>query len=65
MPALVYSQVNPEDVDTTQEDHAYDECRYVLVSGPIASSAPRAVRPRAYSLLDTEESYGGYEWLRL
>lgn len=48
VPALVYSQTHPEDVDTTQEDHAYDECRYVLMANPIsprekaaADNAPR------------------------
>ena len=42
MPALVYSATNPEDVDTTQEDHAYDECRYVLMANPIS---PRETKP--------------------
>lgn len=32
LPSLVYSSTNVEDVDTTQEDHAYDECRYVLMA---------------------------------
>ena len=42
VPALVYSATNPEDVDTTQEDHAYDECRYVLMANPIS---PRETKP--------------------
>lgn len=32
VPNLVYDEKNVEDVDTTQEDHIYDECRYVLMS---------------------------------
>ena len=28
-----------EDIDTRQEDHIYDECRYVLMENPI--SPPR------------------------
>jgi hypothetical protein len=28
IPALVYSEKNVEDIDTTQEDHIYDELRY-------------------------------------
>ena len=40
IPNLVYSEVNVEDIDTTQEDHIYDECRYVLMENPI--SAPKA-----------------------
>lgn len=36
MPTLVYDDKHVEDVDTTQEDHIYDECRYVLMAHPIA-----------------------------
>ena len=36
LPALCYSTSNPEDVDTTQEDHIYDELRYVLLEYPIS-----------------------------
>lgn len=35
IPSLVYSQTKVEDVDTTQEDHIYDECRYVFMENPI------------------------------
>lgn len=41
LPALVYSQVNVEDVDTTGEDHIYDECRYVCMENPLASPVGR------------------------
>ena len=36
LPALVYSQVDVEDVDTEGEDHIYDECRYVCMESPCA-----------------------------
>lgn len=36
IPNLVYAQSDVEDIDTTQEDHIYDECRYVLMANPIA-----------------------------
>lgn len=36
IPALVYDEKNVEDIDTRQEDHIYDECRYVLMENPIA-----------------------------
>ena len=36
IPNLVYDDKNVEDVDTKQEDHIYDECRYVLMSRIIA-----------------------------
>lgn len=35
IPQLVYDDVHVEDIDTDQEDHIYDECRYVLMSNPI------------------------------
>ena len=37
VPALVYSQVDVEDVDTSGEDHIYDECRYVCMANPVAA----------------------------
>ena len=36
IPALVYDEKRVEDIDTTQEDHIYDECRYVLMENPIS-----------------------------
>ena len=36
VPALLYSQSDVEDLDTHQEDHAADECRYFCMSRPIA-----------------------------
>ena len=35
IPTLVYSETDVEDIDTKQEDHIYDECRYVLMDHPI------------------------------
>ena len=35
IPNLVYDEKNVEDIDTTQEDHIYDECRYVFMQHPI------------------------------
>ena len=36
IPALVYDEVNVEDVDSKhQEDHNYDEFRYIVMSRPI------------------------------
>jgi hypothetical protein len=36
IPTLVYDDKHVEDIDTDQEDHIYDECRYVLMEHPIA-----------------------------
>jgi hypothetical protein len=33
--SLVHDSVNPEDIDTRQEDHDYDACRYFLMTNPI------------------------------
>ncbi len=41
IPSLVYSQMDVEDVDTTGEDHIYDECRYVCMEHPCA--APQGI----------------------
>ena len=44
IPALVYDEKRVEDVDTSQEDHIYDECRYVLMEHPIAPRRNEAER---------------------
>ena len=45
LPSLVYSQTDVEDVDTAQEDHLYDQCRYVCmkrrISPPVVKEEPR------------------------
>lgn len=35
IPTLMYSETNPEDLDTTLEDHVADETRYMCMSRPI------------------------------
>lgn len=51
LPALVYDEHNPEDVDTDQEDHAYDALRYALTD-------PRQHAPR-------KAHAGVNPWMRL
>lgn len=36
IPTLVYDEKRVEDIDTRQEDHIYDETRYVMMNSPIA-----------------------------
>lgn len=36
IPNLIYSETDPEDVDTTCEDHIYDEWRYMSMKWEIA-----------------------------
>ena len=47
LPELVFDQVNVEDVDTSQEDHAYDALRYLLssVKEPTQKSSSKTVNP--------------------
>ena len=42
IPALCYDSKNPEDVNSAQEDHIYDECRYVLMEQPVSPRAAHA-----------------------
>ena len=45
IPNLVYDESNVEDIDTRQEDHIYDECRYVLMEHPISAAPAEPVPP--------------------
>lgn len=54
VPSLVYSQSDVEDIDTTAEDHIYDEVRYVAMENPI-NPPENKQRIRLYSPLDTED----------
>ncbi|NIO20902.1 MAG: hypothetical protein GTN76_09230 [Candidatus Aenigmarchaeota archaeon] len=40
VPSLALDKNNPEDVDTKQEDHIFDEVRYALMSRPIFIGEP-------------------------
>ncbi|MDR3487081.1 MAG: terminase [Bradyrhizobium sp.] len=46
LPALQHDRDRPEDVDTEQEDHAPDECRYACMSRPYVREAPKDSRPK-------------------
>ena len=37
IPVLCYDESNPEDIDSDQEDHAYDAVRYALMDNPIGA----------------------------
>jgi hypothetical protein len=43
-PSLVYDDRNVEDINSKQEDHIYDECRYILMANPVA---PPVAKPSA------------------
>lgn len=52
LPTLVYDDKHVEDIDTDQEDHIYDECRYVLMENPIAPRKNVLSPPIPYNPLD-------------
>jgi hypothetical protein len=52
IPNLVYSTADVEDVDTAQEDHIYDECRYVLMENPLSPRGRVPAPPPADDPLD-------------
>lgn len=56
IPSLVYDKSKAEDIDTTQEDHIYDECRYVMMARPM--SAPE-ITGRQPHVIPELESAGG------
>lgn len=43
VPSLCYDTLNVEDIDTSAEDHIYDECRYVLMHIPIKARTHHTV----------------------
>jgi len=54
IPALVYSQVDVEDIDTTQEDHIYDEVRYIAMANPI-NPPKKPFKPKEYNPLEDDD----------
>ena len=55
IPNLVYDESNVEDIDTTQEDHIYDECRYVLMENPISPRQTKREVPLRDDPLDLDK----------
>lgn len=51
-PNLVYDEKNPEDIDTSLEDHDYDACRYFLMTNPIPPRENHETKYREWSPLD-------------
>jgi hypothetical protein len=56
MPDIVMDEDHPEDVDTDQEDHCYDEVRYACMSRPWAlSPKKKEPKPDRWLRFDDEE----------
>ena len=63
LPSLVYSSVNPEDLDTDGEDHFADSFRYFAMSRPIAPRRPWSVPVKyADDPLDLNTKYKKYDY---
>ena len=68
VPALTYSETDPEDVDTKGEDHIYDETRYICMLNPIAPRPKKAPQLIVYDPLDLfadqQPKYDRYDFYR-
>lgn len=67
VPNLVYDQTDVEDVDTTGEDHIYDELRYVCMRYPIKPRVNQPPRLVIYDPLSTDDNtaYDPYQFYRI
>lgn len=66
IPNLVYDPIDVEDVDTKQEDHIYDETRYMCMSNPIKPRLPTKSAPLPYNPLEMDESkFDRYGFMQL
>ena len=63
----MYDEKNVEDIDTTQEDHIYDECRYFLMQYQIARRENVKKLPPLDDPLDLykEEREKTYRFIRI
>ena len=55
LPQLRYDPVQPEDVDTGQEDHLYDALKYFLMSNPIPIRENKIEKPKEFDPLSTDK----------
>lgn len=52
LPNLVYDEKNPEDINTSMEDHDYDACRYFLMTNPLPPRKNFAEAQKEWSPLE-------------
>lgn len=58
VPVLQHDADRPEDLDTMQEDHAADDCRYACMSRPYVKAQPgQAPKGKNFSELTLEEAW--------
>ena len=59
LPQLRYDSVQPEDVDTRQEDHLYDALKYFLMSDPVPPKQSEKPAEKVYNPL-AEDNINNY-----
>lgn len=62
LPLLTYDENRPEDIDTKQEDHAYDECRYLMMIHPIKPAEEEQHGEIYNNPLSDKQRYERYEY---
>jgi hypothetical protein len=65
IPALVYDAVKVEDVDTKQEDHIYDELRYMCMYAPVPPRQNVMHKAKPYNPLEEEQTHDKYGFYRI
>ena len=66
LPLMMFSKTDPEDLDTSLEDHVCDEIRYFCMSRPLKPKAPPEKKQNYYDPLsadhqnDIRRNYGGF-----
>jgi hypothetical protein len=55
IPALLYDDHKPEDIDTKQEDHIADETRYMCMANPMKPIQVEDRTPAVYNPLDSDD----------
>ena len=64
LPLLIYDENRPEDVMTSQEDHAYDEARYLCMANPMKPVKVEDRKPAVYNPLDDDIEVDRYAFYR-
>ena len=64
IPTLIYDSKHVEDIDSSQEDHIYDECRYVLMEHPIAARKNIPKKKKEFNPLESDNQVKDYSFYR-
>lgn len=62
IPSLVYSETDVEDVDTKQEDHIYDELRYICMMNPMNPPIKEKKKQKEFDPLSVDNMYVPYSF---